>query len=126
MYLGEISRNVLLSLIDATPPVLFNGYSTPILNQHYGFDTAYMSDIEAAQSLEGIKKVLVEGVGFEAGAISDQDAEIVRWVCKQVATRAAKLSGCAIAAVLVQTGHATLGGGHVSNDEKHSVGVDGR
>lgn len=124
MYLGEICRNILLSLVDAVPPVLFGGLSTPILNSQYGFDTAYMSDIENAQALDDIKKVLVEKVDFEAGAISDQDAEIVRWVCRLVATRAAKLSGCAVAAVLVQTGRAALGGGH-SSGEKFAVGVDG-
>lgn len=126
MYLGEVTRNVLLSLIDAAPPILFNGFSTPILNCHYGFDTAYMSDIEAAQSLEDVRKVLVEKVGFAVGDVSDRDAEIVRWTCRVVATRAAKLSACAVAAVLVQTERATLGGGKSSDDERFSVGVDGR
>ncbi|KAL5508092.1 hypothetical protein ACEPAH_5710 [Sanghuangporus vaninii] len=125
MYLGEIARNVLLSLIDAVPPILFSGLSTPILNRQYGFDTSYMSDIEGAQSLEGIKDVLVDKVGFARELISDQDAEIVRWICKLVATRAARLSGCAVAAVLVQTGRATLGGGSVSDEDKFAVGVDG-
>lgn len=126
MYLGEIARNVLLSFIDAVPPVLFNGLSTPILNRHYGFDTSYMSDIEGAQSLEGVKEVLVDKVGFTRDMVSDQDAEIVRWVCKIIASRAAKLSGCAVAAVLIQTGRATLGGGLTSDEDKFAVGVDGR
>ncbi|KAL5530258.1 hypothetical protein ACEPAF_6515 [Sanghuangporus sanghuang] len=125
MYLGEIARNVLLSLIDAVPPILFSGLSTPILNRQYGFDTSYMSDIEGAQSLEGIKDVLVDKVGFTRELISNRDAEIVRWICKLVATRAARLSGCAVAAVLVQTGRATLGGGSVSDEDKFAVGVDG-
>ncbi|KAH8118513.1 hexokinase-domain-containing protein [Phellopilus nigrolimitatus] len=125
MYLGEITRNLLLSFVDAAPPLLFNGSSTSILNQHYGFDTAYMSDIENAQTLEDIKKVLVEKVGFQIDAVSNQDAEIVRWACQQVATRAAYLSGCAVGAVLVQTGNATLGGGRSTNERKFAVGVDG-
>ena len=101
MYLGEITRNVLLSLIDAAPPVLFGGLSTPILNQHYGFDTAYMSDIEDAKSSEEIRQILVDKVGFKHQNITDEDTEVVKWVCKQVATRAARLSACAVAAVLV-------------------------
>ncbi|KAI5124774.1 hypothetical protein M0805_005408 [Coniferiporia weirii] len=125
MYLGEITRNLLLSLVDASPPLVFNGSSTSQLNQHYGFDTAYMSDIEGAQSLEEIRGVLVDKVGFKASAVSDQDAEIVRWACQLVATRAAKLSGCAIAAVLVQTGQVLLGGGQSTNEERYAVGVDG-
>lgn len=126
MYLGEITRNVLLSFIDAAPSIVFNGLSTSVLNSHYGFDTAYMSDIEAAQSLEEVRNVLVEKVGFSSEDVSDQDAEIVQWTCRVVATRAAQLSACAVAAVLVQTERATLGGGESKEDAKFSVGVDGR
>lgn len=126
MYLGEITRNVLLSFIDFAPPILFKGRSTPILNGHYGFDSAYMSDIEAAESLEDIRTVLVKKLEFSPEDVTDQDAEIVRWACRVVATRAAKLSACAVAAVLVQTERATLGGGKSSDDERFSVGVDGR
>lgn len=126
MYLGEVTRNILLHLIDSAPSLLFNGNSTPTLNRHYGFDTAYMSDIEDAKSLEEIRKVLVEKVEFRPEDVSDQDVEIVRWACQQVATRAARLSGCAVAAVLIQTGRATLGGGPSSEEERFSVGVDGR
>jgi hypothetical protein len=47
MYLGEIVRNVIVSLIDASPkPLLFNGKSTPIINKHYGVDTSFMSSVE--------------------------------------------------------------------------------
>ncbi|KAG6865994.1 hypothetical protein C0991_009666 [Blastosporella zonata] len=49
MYLGEITRNILISLIDASPkPLLFSGKSTPTLNKQYGLDTSVMSDIEDA------------------------------------------------------------------------------
>ena len=49
LYLSEITRNILLHLIDHCPPLLFSGLSTPTLNTHYGFDTAYMSEIEEAE-----------------------------------------------------------------------------
>ena len=126
MYLGEITRNILLTLIDATPSCLFEGFSTPQLNQHYGFDSAFMSDIENAQSSSEIKKVLVDRLGFMANIVSDEDTEVVRWACETVATRAAKLSGTAIAAVLVQTGKARIGGGFSGGTETLKVGVDGR
>lgn len=126
MYLGEITRNLLLNLIDASPPILFNGNSTPILNTHYGFDTAYMSDVENATTLEEVKKVIVERVGFKSEDVSLDDAKIVKWACQLVAARAAKLSGCAVASVLIQTGLAQLGGGKSSGSERFSVGVDGR
>ena len=49
MYLGEITRNILLSLVDAAPhPLLFNGRASRELNQHYGLDTAVMSEVEEA------------------------------------------------------------------------------
>lgn len=125
MYLGEITRNLILSLIDSAPPILFHGLSTPALNAHYGFDTEYMSNIEAAKSLDDVKKVLIENLGFSADAVSDRDAEIVRWACHLVGYRAAKLSGCAVATVLIQTGHAQLGGGSSSETTRYAVGVDG-
>jgi len=49
--------------------------------------------------------------------------------CKLVAHRAAHLSGVAVAAFLVQTGRANLGGGtekpRVTGEQQISVGVDG-
>lgn len=49
MYLGEITRNILVSLIDASPkPLLLNGKATRVLNARYGLDTSVMSDIEEA------------------------------------------------------------------------------
>jgi len=126
MYLGEVARNVLLHLVDACPSSLFQGYSTPQLNQHYGFDTALMSDVENSKSPAEIRKVFVDHLGFNAEVISDQDTQTVRRVCSMVATRAAKLSGTAVAAVLVQTGHAKIGGGYSKGTEPLKIGVDGR
>lgn len=49
MYLGEILRLIILALVDAVPkPILFNGTSAPALNDHYGIDTAFMSQVEEA------------------------------------------------------------------------------
>ena len=126
MYLGEITRNILLSLIDSVPPLLFNGRSTPLLNSHYGFDSAYMSAIESATSVAGVKSILVERLGFELEQVTDDDAEIVRRCCEAAATRAAHLSGCALSAVLIQTGRAKLDGDVVRGEETYKVGVDGR
>jgi hexokinase len=127
MYLGEITRNLMLSLIDASPPVLFRGESTSSLNAHYGFDTALMSEIESATSVDEVRKVLVDKVGFAPEAVSDADAEITLWACHIVAKRAAKLSACAVAAVLIQTGNATLDeSSNSSESSKIAVGVDGR
>jgi hexokinase len=178
MYLGEITRNVLLALVDAAPvPLLFDGMvGSGTLNKHYGMDTAVMSEIEEAwcgddvieattgdgklvnghsnlvpenlqdigtekigakqkQRLERVKQVITHRLGFENSPeqVSLEDAAIVRWVCSLVAERAAKLSGCAVAAIVVQTGLGTLCGNGISKktellNEKGQigVGVDGR
>ncbi|KAI0723500.1 hexokinase [Earliella scabrosa] len=178
MYLGEIVRNILLSLIDAAPkPLLFNGRSSGPLNTHYGLDTAIMSEVEDAwetgrvpvvpvanadvpeskangisgketeadvpdwQSahftdldklsaddiarLERIQGIIVQRLALDPADVSLHDAAVVRWASSLVANRAARLSGCAVAAVLVQTGRAKLGGGFATDEEKISIGVDG-
>lgn len=43
-----------------------------------------------------------------------------------MANRAAKLSGTAVAAIMVQTGNAKLGGGFVPEQKRFVIGVDGR
>ncbi|KAF8211515.1 hexokinase [Mycena galopus ATCC 62051] len=49
MYLGEITRNLLLSLVDAAPKsLLFGGNTTAALNAQWGFDTSFMSGVEGA------------------------------------------------------------------------------
>ena len=111
MYLGEITRIVFLSLVERSPPIPFNDISTLKLKTHQGFHTRRMTTIEEAKSLAEINQMFVESLGFDKAAVSDQDTEIVRWVCKQVATRSVKLAGAAFAAVLIQHDHAHLGGG---------------
>lgn len=74
MYLGEITRNILVSLIDASPKsLLFNGKATTVLNKHYGLDTSVMSDIEDAwegpnRSLSGDQTVPAFGT-FDAKSL---------------------------------------------------------
>lgn len=121
MYLGEISRVVLVYLIDHN--ALFNGYSSARLNTPYAFLAEYMSAAEV-QSVAEVKKLLVEDVGVPAEHVSDADVETVRRMCCAVSTRAARLSGIAIAAVLVRTG--TLAwDGTSANEVPIVLGFDG-
>jgi hexokinase len=163
MYLGEITRNVLLALIDAAPKhILFGGKATNVINKHYGLDSAVMSDVEEAwgasqvpsgpsaaakalsspewesslslaerDRLERVRKVLISKLEFATADVSLRDAAIVRRVVAMIAGRAAKLSGVAVAATLVQTERAVLGGGPPppplkGEETKIGVGVDGR
>ncbi|KAF8227978.1 hypothetical protein L208DRAFT_271104 [Tricholoma matsutake] len=137
MYLGEITRNILVALIDAAPkPLLFHGKTTAVLNKHYGLDTSLMSEIERAwqgidnmdvgkdysipafdvdtlspgvrAKLERVRIVVAKELGFTGVEVSLRDATIVRWACSLVARRAALLSGVAVAATLLQTGRASF------------------
>ncbi|KZT62368.1 putative glucokinase [Calocera cornea HHB12733] len=119
MYLGEIVRNILLYLIDNS--ILFGGNSSKQFNTHYGFDTELMSNIENDQSDEGVtcRAILTQKMGMDDKLVSPNDIAIVRWGCKIVATRAAKLSGCAVAAIINQT-HCAEG-----HEDFVDVGVDG-
>lgn len=67
MYLGEITRNLLLALVDATPkPILFNGKATERLNKHYGLDTEVLSLVESAWRADAPR----EGNSEESAALS--------------------------------------------------------
>ncbi|KAJ3861861.1 hypothetical protein EV359DRAFT_46354 [Lentinula novae-zelandiae] len=49
MYLGELTRGVLLALVDAVnQSLLFNGKSTRVLNEKWALDTSVMSEVEEA------------------------------------------------------------------------------
>ena len=179
MYLGEVTRNVLLALVDAAPtPLLFNGRSSTQLNTQFGLDTAVMSEVEEAWQagrvhtshvkaveggnaieydtvseqtpsdgpntadvhfldvdqygsadkarLEKIRQVIINRFSIEPENVSLRDASIVRWAASLVARRAARMSACSIAAVLIQTGKAKLGGNFTPKEDHIVVGVDGR
>jgi len=126
LYLGEVTRCVLLDLVDRG--ILFSGYSSPALNTHYGFDTELMSLIEAhglpinpsVTDTISIRDVLVTKLGLDIKHVSNEDSIIVYQVSQIVGTRGARLSACALAAVVKQTGHDAEDG----TEEIH-MGVDG-
>jgi hexokinase len=153
MYLGEIARNVILSLIDAAPkPLLFGGRSSALLNKQWGLDTAVLSEIEEAweglgrfsppaqgspeaqkgEKLRRIQGVLAHRLELSPPDISLADADIVRQVCNLIASRAARMSGTAVAAILVHTERARLwdhgeqsSAGLKDEGKRIGVGVDG-
>ncbi|CCF52284.1 hypothetical protein NDA11_007405 [Ustilago hordei] len=125
MYLGEVARCVLLHLIDQL--VLFQGYSSALMNRQYAFDTAYMSAVEAdkedaSSPSSATRKVLVETMKIKPEYVSAEDVETVRKVCEIVGTRAARLSAVAIAATMIQTGNVQSTG---PEDDGVKVGMDG-
>lgn len=124
MYLGELTRNVLMDLIDRG--LLFESHSTEKLNQHYGFDTALMSQIDGgglglgkdkSKQFKKIEELMRCHFTIKNGKTSDWI--LIERVCEIVATRAARLSAAALAAVLKQTCS------DPSKLPKLSIGVDG-
>ncbi|CAO1630321.1 unnamed protein product [Parajaminaea phylloscopi] len=121
MYLGEVARVVMIALIDRL--VLFSGYSSSVLNSQYGFDTAYVSAIQADKAdpesgYTETHKVLVETMKLDKDHVSAEDVKAVRKICHIVALRAARLSAVPIAATIRHAGQD-------KGDEKIKVGVDG-
>ncbi|RHZ53334.1 hypothetical protein Glove_443g51 [Diversispora epigaea] len=98
MYLGEITRNILLHLIDRS--LLFNGLSSKSLNQHYAFETKYMSIIESdnTETLENTKQIL-ENL-FHISITNLTDRQIVKRICQLVGIRASRLSSIALASII--------------------------
>ncbi|KAI8974426.1 hypothetical protein BDB01DRAFT_728918 [Pilobolus umbonatus] len=102
MYLGEIVRNVIVSLIDRE--LLLSRTSSTVLNKQWTFDTAYVSAIlddttdnlqKTGNLLEKILEVPIE--------TSLSDRQCIQFICQLISRRAARLSACAIAAVLNST-----------------------
>jgi len=79
------------------------------------------------KKLERVKNVVVRDLKYKPEEVTLRDAAIVRWASILVARRAAFLSGMAVAAILVQTGRASLPGQAKvdGKGERIIVGVDG-
>ncbi|KAG0297494.1 glucokinase [Dissophora globulifera] len=114
MYLGEITRNVLLNLIDRR--LLFEGNVSADLNQMWTFETAYMSTIEADNSptLHATRKILESTLSFASTTLNDR--QVVKLIVELVGKRAARLSAAALAGILEHTG---------AWQQKAAIGIDG-
>ncbi|CAO3697293.1 unnamed protein product [Rhizopus stolonifer] len=102
MYLGEITRNALIDLIDQQ--LLFDGNSSKELNKNWSFETAYMSTIEVdnTSELQDTAHILETVLNIPNTTLADR--QIVKKVCNAVGTRAARIACCHIAGVIKKTG----------------------
>ncbi|KAI8149605.1 hexokinase-domain-containing protein [Fennellomyces sp. T-0311] len=114
MYIGEVTRNCILHLIDRQ--ILFNGYSSSDLNRQYSFETSYMSTIEmdTAPDLPETRHVLEDILSIPSTTLMDR--QLVKKLCEIVGRRAARLSACGLAAVLKQSKLVSAG---------CTIGIDG-
>jgi hexokinase len=126
-YLGDIAQRVINSLVHHSPPLLFNGISPRMLDVPHGVSTRSMAMIESANSIAEAKQSLIDHFEVDdLDTVSDEDAAIVKWICEQISTRAARLCSCAIAATLIQTGHARLGEEGSTDESKLLMAAQGR
>ena len=95
MYLGEISRQIMLELIKEN--LLFDGNLSQEFDTMWKFETRFLTDIENDKSKNGeeVAKILS---AFNLKP-SQQDITIVRAVCHIVALRAARLAVAGLSAV---------------------------
>ncbi|KAI8370717.1 uncharacterized protein BYT42DRAFT_502687 [Radiomyces spectabilis] len=103
MYLGEIVRQVLVSLVDQQVlsfDIDANGDEC-LLRTPYHFDTSYMYVCEADNDMENLEdtQVVLEEM-CKVGETSLADREIVKKVCEMVGHRAAILLGASIASIV--------------------------
>ncbi|CAO3674941.1 unnamed protein product [Umbelopsis ramanniana] len=98
MYLGEIVRNMTLSLVDRQ--LLFNGKSSAEMNKQWSFETSHMSaiEIDTSADLADTQYVLETVLGIPTTTLLDR--EMVKTLCRLVGIRAARLSAAGVAAVM--------------------------
>ncbi|KAI7850037.1 hexokinase-domain-containing protein [Circinella umbellata] len=123
MYLGEITRNVLLDMIDRE--LLFGPHDgrydskswSKELSGHYAFETSHMSTIESDGTPELTRTKEALDLNLNLRGISTPESKIIKRVCEVVGTRAAYLAGAAIAGIVRHC--------EISPEEGTDVGIDG-
>jgi len=101
MYLGEITRNALMDLVDQR--ILFQGRSSPEFNKTWSFETAYMSTIEVDETpnLEDVGHILESILNIPNTTVADR--KIVKSVCQAVGRRAARLGVVCVIGTMIHT-----------------------
>ncbi|NWR11907.1 HXK1 protein, partial [Paradoxornis webbianus] len=95
MYLGEIVRQILIDL--TKQGLLFRGQISESLRKRGIFETKFLSQIESDRlALLQVRRILQQ-LGLDSTC---DDSIIVKEVCGVVSTRAARLCGAGLAAVL--------------------------
>lgn len=122
MYLGEITRNILMEMMDRElifPPdgAGHNQHDRcKAMSQQWVFHTSFMSEIEADDGdLFKTKDILRRH--FELDNISTTECRIIKRICELVGKRAAMLAAISIAAIVQHC--------EVSQKEGADIGVDG-
>ncbi|KUL91655.1 hypothetical protein ZTR_01255 [Talaromyces verruculosus] len=123
MFLGEILRRAVLALTKDSEAKLLQTEGNLIpsdspLYEIWGIDTSFLSIIEAdtTSDLTATKAALFEH--FKVSNATTDDAQAIKAIGHAIAKRAARLSGIALAAILLDTKR-------IDTDETVDIGVDG-
>jgi hexokinase len=136
MYLGEIFRIAVLSMIeDAAVPLFSDEHSatndlhtTTCINSdsplytEWGVDSSFLSQA-AGDSSDGLRitrQAIQKDLGVDAP--STEDAEAIKMIAQAVGKRAARLAAVAVGAIVIKTGRLELSN---TDDDTIDVGVDG-
>ena len=144
MFLGEVLRRAILSLLENPKCQLFRDdnrsqndvHSTttiaedsPLFKQ-WGIDTSFMSIVHADDSdgLRVTRQALYKDLAVDAS--SAEDAEAIKLLVEAVGKRSARLSAVAIGAVVLATGQLdtkapTTSGAQEAEENIVDIGVDG-
>ena len=132
MFLGEVLRRALLSLLKDTEAQLFadtdsskNELHTTTtidndsaLYKQWGIDTSFLSIVQddTTPALKIVRQTLERELSVDAASF--EDAEAVKTLVTAIGKRAARLSAVAIGATVIKSGR-------LKTDETIDVGVDG-
>ncbi|EEH35125.1 glucokinase [Paracoccidioides lutzii Pb01] len=138
MFLGEILRRALLSMVKDPAVKLFsndsaarqNGLVTIIpadsgLHKQWGIDTSFLSTVEADDSpaFDATRSQVRQEFGIENA--STDDCHAVKILVHAIGKRAARLSALALGAVIISTGRLRGEGEVEKGDGVVDIGVDG-
>ncbi|TVY35365.1 Glucokinase, partial [Lachnellula subtilissima] len=112
MFLGEILRIVLVQTLKNPAISLFSGFeiaSTAPIHAQWGVDSSILSEAEADSSadLSKLRGYMKTSLGVSAATV--EDALAVKEIAHGIALRAARLSGVAIGAIILETGRLNPG-----------------
>ncbi|KAJ2501782.1 hexokinase [Coemansia sp. RSA 1972] len=94
-YMGEIVRNLIIDMVDQR--LLFTMCNVQEISIPYSFHTAYMGPI--IDNAETVDAVFAAEFGIKC---SESECRIIRTLCSIVMTRAARVAGAVLAAVVLK------------------------
>ncbi|KAK8240645.1 hypothetical protein HDK90DRAFT_509088 [Phyllosticta capitalensis] len=136
MFLGEILRQAIISLVKSQDVPLFKDEnsgsndvhsttcidaSSPLWKQ-WGLDTSFLSitEADASQGLRVTRQTLDRDYGVSAASV--EDAEAVKVIARAIGRRAARLSAVPIAAIVLATGKLNNSSAPTTSDHPATAG----